>query len=84
MSCKLKAKRQANQPFDKETIFLWSKEMLLGVCFLHEHLIIHRDIKPANVFLHNGHVKLGDLGCAKNIPDAVAKTIKGTVKYMVY
>ena len=45
--------------------------------------IIHRDIKPANVFLHNGHIKLGDLGCAKNIPDAVAKTIKGTVKYMV-
>ena len=24
--------------------------------------------------MHNGHVKLGDLGCAKNIPDAVAKT----------
>ena len=34
--------------------------------------------------MHNGHVKLGDLGCAKNIPDAVAKTISGLDMYAFY
>lgn len=44
---RLKERRHTNHPFDRDTIFLWSKEMLLGLNFLHEHLIIHRDIKPA-------------------------------------
>ena len=34
--------------------------------------------------MHNGHVKLGDLGCAKNIPDAVAKKISGLDMYAFY
>ena len=32
--------------------------------------------------MHNGHVKLGDLGEAKCILMSVADTFKGTFKYM--
>lgn len=53
LSSKLKSRRQTNQQFDKETIYLWSKEMILGLNFLHEHFIIHRDIKPALVKTFN-------------------------------
>ena len=33
--------------FPKETITQWSKEILLGLEFLHGHKIVHRDLKPA-------------------------------------
>ncbi len=35
-----------------------------------------------NIFFQNGHAKLGDLGCAKNIQASKAKTFIGTFCYM--
>lgn len=43
----IKKKKELNQYFDQFTIFTWSKEIILGLDFLHNNQIIHRDVKPA-------------------------------------
>ena len=49
-----------------ETTILSSiKQLLEGIKQTHDMDIVHQDIKPANIFVHNGIVKLGDLGCSK-------------------
>jgi eukaryotic translation initiation factor 2-alpha kinase 4 len=49
-----------------EEAALWSYfgQCVQGVAELHDHGIIHRDIKPSNIFVHDGIVKIGDLGLA--------------------
>jgi serine/threonine protein kinase len=42
------------------------------VCHLHSKGVIHRDIKPQNILLHNGRLKLADLGFAIK-SDAIVK-----------
>jgi eukaryotic translation initiation factor 2-alpha kinase 4 len=49
-----------------EDAAIWSYfgQCVQGVAELHDHGIIHRDIKPSNIFVHDGIVKIGDLGLA--------------------
>ncbi|XP_011310658.1 cyclin-dependent kinase 4 [Fopius arisanus] len=43
-----------------------SREILLGVDFLHSHRIIHRDLKPQNILVTTeGRIKIADFGFAK-------------------
>ena len=30
---------------------------------------MHRDLKPANILIHNGLLKIGDLGISKELPE---------------
>ena len=46
LGAKIRQKKDSNQVFDEENIFLWAQEMIFGIFFLHSHSIIHRDIKP--------------------------------------
>jgi len=62
-----------------------TRQIMIGLDFLHARKMLHRDIKPENI-LHNanGEVKLTDFGIAKDLDTtiAVAGTFVGTVTYM--
>ncbi|CAE8711926.1 unnamed protein product [Polarella glacialis] len=62
-----------------------TRQITLGLAYLHERKLLHRDIKPENI-LHNraGEVKLSDFGIAKDLDKtiAMAGTFVGTVTYM--
>ena len=43
---RIKEQKEENKMFNVETVYLWAKEMIYGIDFLHSNEIIHRDIKP--------------------------------------
>ncbi|ULT79559.1 hypothetical protein L3Y34_010273 [Caenorhabditis briggsae] len=58
--------------FDSATTKFFASEILVGLQFLHDHNIIHRDLKPENVLIQqNGHISLGDFGCAQAFGELV-------------
>jgi len=52
--------------FEESIIRKFTKQILLGIDYLHQKGVIHRDIKGANILSDgSGNVKLGDFGAAK-------------------
>ena len=52
-------------PFGFGTVIAYTRQILLGLEYLHLHGVIHRDIKGGNVLVKdNGHVKLADFGAS--------------------
>lgn len=56
--------QDAVQNVDSTTKWDYFCQCVQGVAHLHSKGVIHRDIKPSNIFVHNGVVKIGDLGLA--------------------
>ncbi|KAI8786048.1 mitogen-activated protein kinase kinase kinase 2 [Biomphalaria glabrata] len=51
----------------------YAKQILEGLCYLHERRIIHRDIKGANILLENEeHLRLTDFGISKIVKKTTA------------
>ena len=54
--------------FNESVIKIYTKQILLGLEYLHGNGIMHRDIKGANILVDNtGLVKLADFGASKKI-----------------
>lgn len=65
----------------EEVIRLYTREILLGLKYLHENGIVHCDLKCKNVLLSSsGNVKLADFGSAKRIAikDSKRKSDEGS------
>eukprot|EP00250_Pteridium_aquilinum_P004272 c14497_g1_i1 orf=421-2823(-) len=69
--------------FGDDTIRSYTRQILLGLEYLHAKKTIHRDIKCGNILVDvNGQVKLSDFGIAKQVGESLASSVKGTPLYM--
>ncbi|KAL7210242.1 hypothetical protein ACSBR1_031748 [Camellia fascicularis] len=73
--------------FSESVIRMYTKQLLLGVEYLHRNGIMHRDIKGANILVDNkGCIKLADFGASKKVVELAtmtgAKSMKGTSYWM--
>ncbi|KAF5454018.1 hypothetical protein F2P56_023716 [Juglans regia] len=74
-------------PFPEAVIRTYTKQLLLGLEYLHKNGIMHRDIKGANILVDNkGCIKLADFGASKQVVELAtvsgAKSMKGTPYWM--
>lgn len=74
-------------PFPEAVIRMYTKQLLLGLDYLHKNGIMHRDIKGANILVDNkGCIKLADFGASKQVVELAngsgAKSMKGTPYWM--
>lgn len=62
----------------------WSREIALGMQYLHTHKIIHRDLKSPNILIgHNEIVKISDFGTSREWNEISTKmSFAGTVAWM--
>ncbi|MED6218650.1 hypothetical protein PIB30_028491 [Stylosanthes scabra] len=73
--------------FPEAVIRTYTKQLLLGLEYLHTNGIMHRDIKGANILVDNkGCIKLADFGASKQVVELAtisgAKSMKGTPYWM--
>ncbi|KAK3013021.1 hypothetical protein RJ639_009970 [Escallonia herrerae] len=73
--------------FPEAVIKMYTKQLLLGLDYLHKNGIMHRDIKGANILVDNkGCIKLADFGASKQVVELAtisgAKSMKGTPYWM--
>ncbi|CAK9865980.1 unnamed protein product [Sphagnum jensenii] len=73
--------------FTEPVIRMYTRQLLLGLEYLHSNRIMHRDIKGANILVDNkGCIKLADFGASKKVVELAtvseAKSMKGTPYWM--
>ncbi|KAK9937411.1 hypothetical protein M0R45_014205 [Rubus argutus] len=69
--------------FSIPVIKRFTKQLLLGLEYLHKKGIIHGDIKGANILVDNkGRIKLADFGVSKQAADSGARPTRGTPYWM--
>ncbi|XP_019091579.1 PREDICTED: mitogen-activated protein kinase kinase kinase ANP1-like isoform X2 [Camelina sativa] len=74
-------------PFPESVVRTYTRQLLLGLEYLHNHAIMHRDIKGSNILVDNkGCIKLADFGASKQVAELAtitgAKSMKGTPYWM--
>ncbi|XP_040183732.1 uncharacterized protein LOC120916855 [Rana temporaria] len=83
LDCHLHQLRDGGLAMAEGHVMEWFIQLLLGVTYLHERLVLHRDLKTKNIFLKNGTLKIGDFGVSRVLVSSdLATTITGTASYM--
>ncbi|XP_010720104.1 calcium/calmodulin-dependent protein kinase kinase 1 isoform X1 [Meleagris gallopavo] len=75
----------SDEPFSEDQAWLYFRDIVLGIEYLHYQKIIHRDIKPSNLLLgDDGHVKIADFGVSNQFEgnDAQLSSTAGTPAFM--
>src|SRR3990167_2624017 len=61
--------------FTESIVRVYTRQILLGLEYLHTNRVIHRDIKGANILVDTcGSIKLADFGCSKIYEEVVSHT----------
>jgi len=71
----------------ESVVSAFTRQLLEGLCYLHEHGVIHRDLKCANLLLDaNGTVKITDFGASKRVTleedMKLTRSLKGSPYWM--
>jgi len=75
-------------PLPEPLVRTYTRQILLGLEYLHSNRAIHRDIKGANILVDTlGNIKLADFGCSKIYEEVVSQTgnnrsVRGTPYWM--
>lgn len=77
------AVRRQGGSLSESAIRSYTRQILLGMQYLHSNGIVHCDIKGRNILVTEEGVKLADLGCARRVNcDQRSATVSGTPLYM--
>ncbi|XP_055823735.1 mitogen-activated protein kinase kinase kinase 18-like [Solanum dulcamara] len=74
--------RKQSGRIEERLMGYYTKQILLGLEYLHSRGIAHCDIKGHNILLGKTGAKIADFGCARWIDDGGAKPIGGTPMFM--
>ncbi len=71
--------------FEESVISVYTRQILIGLDYLHSQRCVHRDIKGGNILVEkSGRIKLADFGMAKSLVEQVADggSFKGSAYWM--
>ena len=71
--------------FEESVISVYTRQILIGLDYLHAQRTVHRDIKGANILVEkSGRIKLADFGMAKTLVEQMSATrsFKGSAFWM--
>jgi serine/threonine protein kinase len=81
LSKDIENRRIKDDKFQSKTIIKYSKQLLIGIEYLHSKNIIHRDIKPSNIFINGPNLVIGDLGHAKQFEESVSNAVSASTPF---
>ncbi|XP_065879560.1 mitogen-activated protein kinase kinase kinase 18-like [Euphorbia lathyris] len=76
--------RRRGGVIEESMIRSYTRDILIGLEYLHCNEIVHCDIKSQNILITDQGAKIADLGCAKKVFDEISErnSIAGTPVYM--